>query len=63
MELTNIAFIKKPVLSTFAAGRTSSVVLDSGHSFSHCSIVEDGYCVFNKTVRFGGSILHNILKS
>lgn len=39
MELTNIAFIKKPVLSTFALGRTSSVVLDSGHSFSHCSIV------------------------
>ena len=62
MELSNIAFVKKPILSTFGVGRTSSTVLDSGHSFSHCSIVEDGYCVYNKTVRFGGSTLHRMIK-
>lgn len=62
MELSNIAFVKKPILSTFALGRSSSVVLDSGHSFSHCTVVEDGYCAFNKTLRFGGSILHNMVQ-
>lgn len=39
MELSNIAFVKKPILTTFGVGRSSGVVLDSGHSFSHCSVV------------------------
>jgi len=62
MELSNIAFVKKPVLSSFGLGRTSSVVLDSGHSFTHCSVVEDGFCVYNKTLKFGGSTIHSLLK-
>lgn len=62
MELSNIAFVKKPVLSSFGLGRTTSVVLDSGHSFTHCSVVEDGFCVFNKTLKFGGCTIHSLLK-
>jgi actin-related protein len=63
MELSNIAFIKKPILSTFSLGRTSATVLDSGHSFSHCSIIEDGYCTFNKTLKIGGSLILSMMQS
>jgi actin-related protein len=63
MELSSVAFVKKPVLSAFALGRSTAVVLDSGHSFTSCSIVEDGYCAFSKTLNFGGSIIHNLVRS
>jgi actin-related protein len=63
MELSNIAFIKKPILTAFSLGRTSATVLDSGHSFSHCSIVEDGYCTYNKSIKIGGSLVLSMLQS
>ena len=43
-----VLFSKVPVLNTFAAGRTTSVVLDCGDSLTTATVVHDGF-TFGKT--------------
>ena len=50
--------MKRPMLSCFSVGRASGLVIDSGHSFTRASVVEDGYTVHNKTVGYGGGTIH-----
>ena len=46
------------MLSCFSVGRASGLVIDSGHSFTRTSIVEDGYTVYNKWIGYGGGTIH-----
>ena len=65
---------KSPVLSSFSCGKSTCLVVDSGHNCTYVSIVQDGYvnqkskllhlfkALFNS--EFGGNYLTNeILKS
>ena len=42
---------KSPVLSAFSSGRSTGVVLDSGHTHTTATPVHDGYVLQNKVVR------------
>ena len=39
LAIDSLTFMKKPMLSCFSLGRSSGLVLDSGHSFTRASIV------------------------
>ena len=36
-------------------------MVDSGHSFTRASVVEDGYCVYSQHVNYGGAIINGIV--
>jgi actin-like protein 6A len=59
LGVSNIFFLKTPVLSCFATGRSTSLVVDSGDSHTRVTAVHDGF-VLNKTskvVPYGGKTL------
>lgn len=45
LEVASLFTSRRPVLSCFACGRTSGVVIDIGASASNVSCVQDGYCI------------------
>ncbi|OII74690.1 uncharacterized protein cubi_00243 [Cryptosporidium ubiquitum] len=45
LEVTSLFTSKRPVLSCFACGRTSGIVVDIGASASNVSCVQDGHCI------------------
>lgn len=55
--------VKDPVLTTFAFGRSSGIVLDTGHRQTVVSPVIDGYVVPKGIVKhdYGGQHLTNDL--
>ena len=58
-------FLAPPaVLSLYASGRTSGVVLDAGHGVSHCVPVYEGYALSHSIVRsdLGGGDVDDALK-
>lgn len=50
LGVANIYFLKTPVLSCFATGRSTAIVVDSGYNFTRVSAVHDGF-VLNKSVK------------
>lgn len=50
LNVANIYFLKSPVLSCFATGRSTAVVIDSGYNFTRVSAVHDGF-ILNKTAK------------
>ena len=49
--------VKDPVLASFACGRSSALVLDSGHHASIATPVNDGYALLKCSKRF---IINNL---
>ncbi|KAH8584741.1 actin family [Cryptosporidium sp. chipmunk genotype I] len=45
LEVASLFTSRRPVLSCFACGRTSGVVVDIGASASNVSCVQDGHCI------------------
>lgn len=45
LNLANLYFLKSPVLSCFATGRSTALVLDSGDTFTRAVSVHDGFCL------------------
>lgn len=43
LRLSGLYFIKSSVANTFSQGRTSAIVVDSGHTYTSVSRVLDGY--------------------
>ncbi len=45
---------KSPVLSTFACGRPTGIVIESGHRFTYTTPVHDGYtlqkCIYRQEI-------------
>lgn len=59
LGVANIFFLKTPVLSCFATGRSTALVVDSGDNSTRVTAVHDGF-VLNKTAKFvpyGGKTL------
>lgn len=58
MGVSNIFFLKTPVLSCFATGRSTALVVDSGDRHTRVTAVHDGF-VLNKTAKivpYGGKV-------
>ena len=45
MHVANVFFLKAPVLSCFATGRSTALVVDSGENFARSVAVHEGYCL------------------
>lgn len=45
LNVANVFFLKAPVLSCFATGRSSALVLDSGENFTRSVAVHEGFCL------------------
>jgi actin-like protein 6A len=62
-DVKNLFFSKNAVLSCFATGRSTALVLDSGATLSEATTVHDGYALgkSNKRCNFGGEALTNEL--
>ncbi|KAL5370490.1 hypothetical protein CPHLJ_1g2480 [Cryptosporidium parvum] len=45
LEVASLFTSRRPVLSCFACGRTSGIVVDIGASVSNVSCVQDGHCI------------------
>lgn len=60
LGVANIYFLKTPVLSCFATGRSTAVVVDSGHTSTRVSAVHDGFILGKsvKTVPIAGRALN-----
>ncbi|CEF67857.1 Brahma associated protein 55kD [Strongyloides ratti] len=56
--------VKSPVLTCFAHGKASGLVVDSGASQTYASSVHDGYCLINSVVKsnLGGDTIVDQMK-
>jgi actin-related protein len=55
LRLSGLYFIKSSVANSFAHGRTSAIIVDSGHTFTCMSRVLDGYEEQSTVLNFGGN--------
>ena len=62
LNINNINFLKKPVLSALGTGKTNCVIIDSGHFDTKVSIVQDGFTVSNRSVKYGGNTINQIIE-
>jgi actin-related protein len=59
LGVANVFYLKSPVLSCFSTGRSSALVVDSGHNFTRSVAVHEGYCLLKsaRVAAYGGSQL------
>lgn len=55
----NVFYLKSPVLSCFATGRSTALVVDSGENYTRSVAVHEGYCLLKsaRVAPYGGSHL------
>lgn len=51
MQIPGFFMTKSSVLSSFSCGKSTSLVVDSGHNSTYVSVVQDGY-VNQKSIIF-----------
>lgn len=54
--------MKKPMLSAFSVGSPTALILDSGHTQSRATVVQDGFCLDSEYVPYGGGTINSILQ-
>jgi actin-related protein len=56
LGVANVFYLKAPVLSCFATGRSTALVLYSGENFTRSVAVHEGYCLLKsaKVSPYGG---------
>ena len=62
LNIDSITFMKKPMLSAFSVGSPTALILDSGHTQSRATVVQDGFCLDSEYVPYGGGTINSILK-
>lgn len=64
LEAPSIFLCRDSVLSSFACGRSTAIVLDSGSEFTTATPVHDGYALQKCTLRnkMGGNYISDILE-
>lgn len=61
LNIVALSFMKKPALSTMCLGKHNCIVVDSGHTGTRVSIVQDGYVVYSKISGYGGTTINELL--
>ena len=61
-NIVALSFMKKPTLSALSLGKHNGIVVDSGHTGTRVSIVQDGYVLYTKVSGYGGNTINKIIK-
>lgn len=64
-DIPALFITKSPVLSAFSSGRSTCLVLDSGHNYTSATPINDGYALQKSLIRYniGGEYISNELRN
>lgn len=61
-NIFNVCFLKKPILTSLSVARNNAIVVDSGHTGTRVSLVQDGYTVYTSNVGYGGKTINYLIR-